>query len=68
VEAGSGAPDGGVTRCDCRLRERGSALIAAARIPKRYEHCELSDFNFEDRSCLLRLRAWRRAGSWKNTR
>ena len=42
-----GAPDGGVTRCDCRLRARGSALIAAARIPKRYEHCELSDFNFE---------------------
>jgi DNA replication protein DnaC len=42
-----GAPDGGVTRCDCRLRERGSALIAAARIPKRYEHCELSNFEFE---------------------
>ena len=52
-----GAPDGGVTRCDCRLRERGSALIAAARIPKRYEHCELSNFTTDfpgaDRSIAL---------------
>jgi len=39
-----GAADAGVTRCDCRLRARGSALIAAAHIPKRYEHCELSNF------------------------
>ncbi len=51
--AGSGwklvarAPERGVTRCDCQLRARGSALIAAARIPKRYEHCELSNFDFE---------------------
>ncbi|MFI5102368.1 MAG: ATP-binding protein [Terriglobales bacterium] len=39
-----GAPERGVTRCDCRLRARGGAMIAAARIPKRYEHCELSNF------------------------
>jgi DNA replication protein DnaC len=39
-----GGPDRGVTRCDCQLRARGGALIAAARIPKRYEHCELSNF------------------------
>lgn len=51
--AGSGwkpvpeAPEHGVTRCDCQLRARGGALIAAARIPKRYEHCELSNFEFE---------------------
>jgi DNA replication protein DnaC len=37
----------GVTRCDCQLRARSDALIAAARIPKRYEHCELSNFDFE---------------------
>ena len=42
-----GTPDGGVTRCNCQLRARGGALIAAARIPKRYEHCELSNFDFE---------------------
>jgi DNA replication protein DnaC len=48
--AGSGwkvvaeAPDGGVTRCDCQMRARGGALVSAARIPKRYEHCELSNF------------------------
>jgi DNA replication protein DnaC len=36
-----------VTRCDCRLQARGHALLAAARIPKRYEHCELSNFEFD---------------------
>jgi len=36
-----------VTRCDCRLQERAQALLASARIPKRYEHCELSNFDFE---------------------
>ena len=33
-----------VTRCDCRLKQRSATLLAAARIPKRYEHCELSSF------------------------
>jgi len=36
-----------VTRCDCQLRARSQTLLAAARIPKRYEHCELSNFEFE---------------------
>ncbi|MGO9650399.1 MAG: ATP-binding protein [Terriglobales bacterium] len=40
-------PDRRVTRCDCRLQERTQALLTAARIPKRYEHCELSNFEFE---------------------
>jgi DNA replication protein DnaC len=39
-----GTPDGGVTRCDCQLQARNGAMIVAARIPKRYEHCELSNF------------------------
>ncbi len=30
-----------------RAGARGHAMIAAARIPKRYEHCELSNFEFE---------------------
>jgi DNA replication protein DnaC len=33
-----------VARCDCQLRARAGALLAAARIPKRYEHCELADY------------------------
>jgi DNA replication protein DnaC len=51
--AGSGwkvvpdAPERGVTRCDCQLRVRADAMFAAARIPKRYEHCELSNYEFE---------------------
>ena len=34
-----------VTRCDCQLRVRTQSLVAAARIPKRYEHCELSNYD-----------------------
>ena len=33
-----------VTRCDCRRRQRTHKLLEQARIPKRYEHCELSNF------------------------
>src|SRR5438128_10415843 len=36
-----------VTRCDCRVQARSEALLKAARIPKRYEHCELSNFDYE---------------------
>lgn len=36
-----------VARCDCRLQARSQALLAAAKIPKRYEHCELSNFEFD---------------------
>ena len=28
-----------MTKCDCKLRERGGRLLKQARIPKRYEHC-----------------------------
>ncbi len=42
-----GAAERGVSRCDCQVRARAEAMIAAARIPKRYEHCELSNFEFE---------------------
>jgi DNA replication protein DnaC len=51
--AGSGwkvvpdAPERGVTPCDCQLRARADAMVASARIPKRYEHCELSNFEIE---------------------
>jgi len=44
-KAGGSANDRRVTRCDCRLRARGQSLMAAARIPKRYEHCELSNYD-----------------------
>jgi DNA replication protein DnaC len=33
-----------VTRCDCQLRARAESLMAAARIPRRYEHCELASY------------------------
>lgn len=34
-----------VTRCDCRNAQRAQRLLAVARIPKRYQHCELSNFD-----------------------
>ncbi|MBV9573415.1 MAG: ATP-binding protein [Acidobacteriales bacterium] len=36
-----------VARCECRVLARAEALLNAARIPKRYEHCELSNFEFD---------------------
>ncbi|HTS34812.1 MAG TPA: ATP-binding protein [Candidatus Solibacter sp.] len=34
-----------VTRCDCQMRARSQSLLAAARIPRRYEHCELANYD-----------------------
>jgi DNA replication protein DnaC len=34
-----------VSRCDCQLRARSQTLLESARIPKRYEHCELTEFD-----------------------
>lgn len=45
--ASSATKDRRVTRCDCQLRARAQSLLAAARIPRRYEHCELSTFEFD---------------------
>jgi DNA replication protein DnaC len=45
--ASRSAPERRVTRCDCQLRARSESLLAAARIPRRYEHCELGNFDFD---------------------
>jgi DNA replication protein DnaC len=34
-----------VVRCDCEDRARSGQLLARARIPKRYEHCEFENFD-----------------------
>jgi DNA replication protein DnaC len=34
-----------VTRCDCQVLARAQSQLAAARIPRRYEHCELSNYD-----------------------
>jgi len=47
AKASGSTNDRRVTRCDCQLRTRGQSLLAAARIPRRYEHCELSNFEFD---------------------
>jgi len=47
ADADGALKDRRVARCDCQLRTRSENLLAAARIPKRYEHCELSNFEFD---------------------
>ena len=45
VPASPSAPrDRRVTRCECQLRARNQTLLAAAHIPRRYEHCELASY------------------------
>jgi DNA replication protein DnaC len=50
ISAGVGASEEGrnkdrrVVRCDCQVRARAGNLLAAARIPRRYEHCELASY------------------------
>ena len=36
-----------VQRCECRLADRQRRQVARARIPRRYEHCRLSNFEAE---------------------
>jgi DNA replication protein DnaC len=35
------------TRCECLRQQQGKRLLEAARIPRRYRHCELSNFEHE---------------------
>jgi DNA replication protein DnaC len=34
-------------RCECFRQTQGNRLLEAARIPRRYQHCELSNFDHE---------------------
>jgi DNA replication protein DnaC len=52
-KAVAGSAERRVTRCDCQLRARADALLVSARIPKRFEHCDLSNFEFEGPQVLL---------------
>ena len=36
-----------VTRCECRRKGRAERLLAAAKIPPRYEHCELGTYKYD---------------------
>jgi len=38
-------PGKGARRCRCRTRERQPKLFAAARIPRRYEHCSFANYH-----------------------
>lgn len=34
-----------VTRCDCQFQAQGQSLLTTAHIPRRYQHCELSNYS-----------------------
>lgn len=38
----------GVARCDCYRQTRIQRLVTSARIPSRYQHCELSNFELRE--------------------
>ena len=42
-----GSKERSVVRCECRVKGRSARLLAAANIPARYEHCELSTFKYD---------------------
>ena len=43
----AGSRERTVVRCECRVKGRAERLLAAAKIPARYEHCELSTFKYD---------------------
>ena len=50
------------TRCECRRKGRAERLLHAAKIPARYEHCELTTFRFDaedaDDAALNKAHHW----------
>ena len=42
-----GSQERSVVRCECHVKGRAARLLAAANIPARYEHCELSSFKYD---------------------
>jgi len=53
-----------VTRCECRRKGRADRLLAGAKIPARYEHCELGTFRYdpENQDDARLVKAWLAAG------
>ncbi len=47
-----------VVRCQCRVRDRGDRLLAAAHIPVRYQHCELDNFQVPAKGTLNDALSW----------
>ena len=43
-DAGASASASRVVRCDCWRENLSRARLAAARIPKRYQHCTIQNF------------------------
>lgn len=55
-EVGSDPRSRQVARCDCALSGRAQRLLAQARIPLRYQHCDLGNFETGDSVSLQKAR------------
>ena len=62
--AAGGGRERQVVRCECRIKGRSERLLAAAKIPARYEHCELGTFKYDsdDPEDSKLVKAWLAAG------
>ncbi len=52
------------TKCDCQHRIHGERLLANARIPRRYEHCTLANFEFDGKTQRSLASAKLKAGAF----
>lgn len=52
---GAGGEDAGVVRCECQAEQRTEELLASARIPPRYQHCTLENFDLPEGTRELHL-------------
>lgn len=59
--ANGGAPGRVAVRCECAETDRDVRLLERARIPRRYEHCSLSNFETDTMAEDPRARDWDRS-------
>jgi DNA replication protein DnaC len=52
IATSTGAPARAVVRCDCRRERVGVERLAAANIPKRYQHCTIANFTAYNESLV----------------
>ena len=63
AEAAEGAAETGrvAVRCDCAQADRTARILAHARIPRRYEHCDFENFDTDLQYEGAEAAAWNRS-------
>ena len=60
-ESGAGVMVRAAVRCDCSAGDREARALEVARIPRRYEHCSLANFETDTLSDDSRATQWDRS-------